>query len=96
VEFYLLETTDLEKAQHKAFQDMGRKHRQWKHTFKDALNIQPGNMPKRSVQECMQSISHNMTPHKWIICWGNGVVRKIRYVGHDLYYYYVYFQSMFN
>jgi len=42
VEFYLLETIDLEKAQHKAFQNMGRKHRQWKHKLNGMLEIQPG------------------------------------------------------
>jgi hypothetical protein len=42
VEFYLPETIDLEKAQHDAFQDMGRKHRQWKHKLKDMLEIQLG------------------------------------------------------
>jgi hypothetical protein len=45
VQFYLPETVDLEKAQHEAFQYMGYKHRHWKHTFKDTLEIQPGDTP---------------------------------------------------
>jgi len=33
-EFYLQVSVDKQKAQHKAFQDMGCKHRSWKHSLK--------------------------------------------------------------
>ncbi|XP_062160556.1 uncharacterized protein LOC133867813 [Alnus glutinosa] len=45
-EFYLLISLDEQKAQHEAFQDMGRKHRSWKHSFKTQLQIRDGDTPE--------------------------------------------------
>jgi len=45
-EFYLQISLDEQKAQHEAFQDMGRKHRSWKHSFKTQLQIRDGDTPE--------------------------------------------------
>jgi len=45
-EFYLPVSIDEQKAQHEAFQDMGRKHRSWKHSLKTKLDIRDGDMPE--------------------------------------------------
>jgi len=41
-EFYLPASVDLQKAQHETFQDIGRKHCSWKHSFKAQLGIGDG------------------------------------------------------
>ncbi|XP_062165012.1 uncharacterized protein LOC133871601 [Alnus glutinosa] len=41
-EFYLPTFVDLQKAKHEVFQDIGRKHRSWKYSFKAQLGIRDG------------------------------------------------------
>ncbi len=45
-EFYLPVSIDEQKVQHEVFQDMGRKHCSWKHSFKTQLQIRDGDTPE--------------------------------------------------
>jgi len=45
-EFYLPVSIDEQKVQHEVFQDMGRKHRSWKHSLKTQLDIWDGDTPE--------------------------------------------------
>jgi hypothetical protein len=45
-EFYLPVSIDKRKAQHEAWNDIGRKHSSWKSRFKTKLNIQDDDTPE--------------------------------------------------
>jgi hypothetical protein len=45
-EFYLPLSVDLRKAQHEAWDDIGRKHRSWKSKFRTTLDIREGDTPE--------------------------------------------------
>jgi hypothetical protein len=88
VEFYILETVDLDKARHEAWQDMSRKHRHWKYAFKDkiqadvtlkTINARVG----ANFLACYDTVDMEHLLERW--CSDKDKVR------HDLCYYFVYF-----